>query len=104
MQDGVASGMDHHFILILAEMLDRITLTGVAIKGRNHELLEKFIFYYSLGERESWMYWWRWLESVVMRHTRLFDLFLHKLVEILDTDELFGLSPRMVVLISRARM
>jgi len=29
--------MDHHLVLILAEMLDRVALNGVAIKGWNHE-------------------------------------------------------------------
>jgi len=42
--------MDHHFVLILAEMLNRIALTEVTIKGRNHELLEKFIFSNIPGE------------------------------------------------------
>ena len=31
--------MDHHFVLILAEMLNRIALTEVTIKGQNHEIL-----------------------------------------------------------------
>jgi len=35
--------MDHHLVLILAEVLNWITLIGVAIKGWNHELLGKFI-------------------------------------------------------------
>ena len=43
-------------------------------------------------------------ESVVMRHSRLFDSLLHKLVKILDMDKLFGLSPRVIVLIRRAGM
>jgi len=43
--------MDHHHILILKEVLERIALTGVAIKGQNHELLEKFILQYALRER-----------------------------------------------------
>jgi len=30
--------------MILVEILNRIALIGVAIKGKNHELLEKFIF------------------------------------------------------------
>jgi len=42
--------MNHHLILILAEVLDRTTLTGIAIRVQNHELLEKFIFQYALGE------------------------------------------------------
>ena len=95
--------MDHHLVLILAEVLNRIVLTGVAIKGRDHELLEKFIFQYNLGEgvgcigSDS-------SESAVMRHHRFFDSLMHKLVKILDTDKLFGLSPRMVVLIHQAGM
>jgi len=47
-QDGVIFGIDHHLVLILAEVLNRIALTGIAIKGRNHELLGKFIFQYAL--------------------------------------------------------
>jgi len=43
-------------------------------------------------------------ESAVMRHSRLFDSLLHKLVKILDMDKLFGLSPRVIVLIRRAGM
>ena len=50
-QDEVISGMDHHLVLILAEVLGRITLTGVAIKGQNCELLRKFIFQHDLRER-----------------------------------------------------
>jgi len=44
------------------------------------------------------------LESVGVRQSRFFDLLLHKLVEILNIDELFGLSPRVVVLIPRTGM
>ena len=50
-QDGVALGINHHLILILTEMLDRIALTRIAVKSWNHELLEKFTFQYVLGER-----------------------------------------------------
>ena len=32
-QDGVASGIDHHLVLILAEMLDQIALIRVTFKG-----------------------------------------------------------------------
>ena len=32
-QDVIVSGIDHHIVRILAEMLDRITQTGVAVKG-----------------------------------------------------------------------
>ena len=42
--------MNHNLILILAEVLDQVVLTGVAIKDRNHEPLWKFIFQYALGE------------------------------------------------------
>ena len=49
-QDGVVSGIDHHLVLIFAEVLDRVALIGVAIKGRNHELHGKFIFQYAIGE------------------------------------------------------
>ena len=44
--------MDHYLVLILVEVLNGITLIGVAIKGRDHELLEKFIFQYILREGE----------------------------------------------------
>jgi len=32
-QDGVAPGIDRHLVLILVEMLDRVALTGVAVKN-----------------------------------------------------------------------
>ena len=50
-QDGVISKMDHHLVLILEEVLNRIALIRVAIKGQNHELLEKFIFQFAIKER-----------------------------------------------------
>ena len=49
-QDEVISGMDHHLVLILAEVLDRVALIGVAIKGQNHESFRKFVFQYDLEE------------------------------------------------------
>ena len=49
-QNRVIFGMDHHLVLILAEVLNRIALTGVAIKCQNYELLGKLIFQYVLGE------------------------------------------------------
>jgi len=42
--------MGHHLILILAEVLNRIALTGVVIKSQNHEILGKFIFQYAFRE------------------------------------------------------
>jgi len=44
--------MDHHLDLIRAEVLDRVTLTGVAIKDQNQELIGKFVFQYALKEGE----------------------------------------------------
>ena len=52
-QDGVISEMDHHLVLILMEVLNWIVLTGVAIKGQDYELLEKFIFQYIPWKREN---------------------------------------------------
>ena len=49
-QDGVISGMDHHLVLILAEMLDWVSLTGVTVKGQNSEFLRKFTSQYVLRE------------------------------------------------------
>ena len=83
-------------------MLDRIALTRVAINNQNHELLEKFIFQYALGERGVGCIGGDGSEFVVMRHYHFFDSLLHKLIKILDMDE--GLSPRVVVLIPRAGM
>jgi len=52
--------MDHHLVLILAELLDWVALTGVAVKGQNREFLEKFTFQYPrIGG--SWVYRWLWL-------------------------------------------
>ena len=48
--------MDHYLILILAEVLDRIVLKGVAIKCRNQELLENFIFQCALKRKGSLMH------------------------------------------------
>jgi len=42
--------MDHHLVMILAEVLDQITLIEVAIKGQNRKLFKKFIFQYILGK------------------------------------------------------
>jgi len=60
-QDGVVSGMDHHLVLILAEVLDQVTLIGVIIKDQNRELLGKFIFQYALGEGRVGCCWPRGL-------------------------------------------
>jgi len=86
--------MDHHLVLILAEVLNRNALTGVAIKGRNHELLEKFIFQYVLREGRIGCISVDGPESAVMGHTRFYSLF-YKLVEILDANELFSFLLRM---------
>ena len=94
--------MDHHLVLILKEVLEWITLTAAATKSQNHELLRKFIFQYALGERGIGCIGGDGSESIVMWHPRLFDLLLYKLVEILDTDELIGLPPRMIMSILRA--
>ena len=90
--------------MILAEVLDQIALTGVAIKGWNHELLEKFIFQYALGERRVRCIKGDGSESIVMWHPRIFDSLLYKLTEILDTDELLGLLSRMIMSILHAGM
>ena len=42
-QDGVIYEMNHYLVLILAEVLDRISFTWVVIKGQNHELLRKLV-------------------------------------------------------------
>ena len=60
--------MDHHLILILAEVLDRVALTGVAFEGWNRELLGKFIFQYDLREGGVGCIGGDGSESVVMRH------------------------------------
>ena len=96
--------MDYHLILILAEVLDRVTLTGVAIKGQNHELLRKFIFQYAPGEGRVRYISGDGSESAVMLHSCFFGSLLYKLVEILDIDELLGLPSSMIVLILRAGM
>jgi len=90
--------MDRHLVLILVEMLDRVTLTGVAIKSWNHELLEKFIFQYVLRKVGIGCISDDGSESVVVRHSYFFDSLLYKLVEILDTDELLYPSPRVIML------
>ena len=82
-------------------MLDRITLTRVAVKSR--ELLVKFTFQYILEEGVGYI-GGDGSVSTVMRHFCFSDSLLYKLIEILDTDELFGLPPCMIVMISRARM
>ena len=43
-------------------------------------------------------------ESTMTWHPRFFDLLLYKLVEILDMNKLFGLSPRMITSILQAGM
>ena len=80
--------MDHHIVLILAKMLNRIALTRVVIKGQNYELLEKFIFKYVPGEERIGCISSDDPESVKMWHTCSFYLLLYKLVEILNANEL----------------
>ena len=76
-------------------MLNRIALTGIVIKGQKQELVGKFIFPYSLGEGGVGYISGDGPKSTTMWHTRFFDSLLYEFVEILDTDELLGLSPRM---------
>jgi len=80
--------MDHLLVLILMEVLNQVALTEVAIKGRNYELLGKFIFQYDLGEGRVGCIGGDSSESAMMRHSCLFNSFLHKLVKMLDIDEL----------------
>jgi len=96
--------MNHHFVLILANVLDRITLTGVAIKGQNHELLWEIHIPICPQRKESRMHWGSGSESAVMWHPHLFDSLLYKLVEILNADELLSLPSRMIMYILRAGM
>jgi len=87
-EDGVASGIYHRLVLIMAEMLDRIALTGVAIKGWNRELLGKFTFQYAPGKGGVGCIGDDGSESVVVWHFCFLDLLLYRLVEILDAEEL----------------
>ena len=84
--------MNHHLDLKLAKVLDWVTLTGVAIKGQNRELLEKFIFQCVLGEEGVGCIDGDGSVSAVMRHSCFFNSLLYNLVEILDTDEVLYLS------------
>ena len=68
-EDGIISRMDHNLVLILREMLNRTALNRVAIKGRDHELLGKFIFQYILGEGRIGCNSGDCPESAVMWHT-----------------------------------
>ena len=56
-QDGVASGIDHHLVLILAEMLNRIALVGVAVKGWIMNFLRNSHSNMP-SEKGSWMHRW----------------------------------------------
>ena len=96
-QDGVISRMNHHLVLILTEVLDRIALTGVAIKGQNHELLGKFIFHYVLREGRVGCIGGDGFESAVMWHPHLFESLLYKLIEIMDIDKLHSFPSRMIM-------
>ena len=95
----VAPGIDHHLVLILAEMLDRIALNRVAVKGWNRELLEKFTFQYALREGKVGCISGDGFKSVVVWHSCFLDSLLYKLVEILDANELFSLPPSMIMMI-----
>ena len=103
-QDGVISEMDHHLILILAKVLNRTTLTGLPIKGWNRKLLVQFIFQYALREKGVGCFRGDGSVSAVIWHPCFFNSVLYKLFEILDTDELLGLPPRMIMSILRAGM
>jgi len=85
-------------------MLDQVALNRVAVKGRNREILEKFTFQYVLEEGGIGCISEDGSESAMMWHSRFFDSLLYKLVEILDTDELFSISPNMIMLIFRTGM
>ena len=82
-------------------MLNQITLTRVVIKGRNYE---PFIFQYILEKGRIECISGDGLESRVTWYTFFFDSLLYELVEILDTDELLGFSPRMIRSILHAGM
>jgi len=49
-KDSITPNINHHLVLILAEILDQITLIRVAVKYWNREFLRKFTFQYSLRE------------------------------------------------------
>jgi len=68
--------MDHHLVLILREVLDRITQTAVEFKAKDHEFLQKFIFQYAFGERRVGCIEGDGSESVVIWHPHLFDSLL----------------------------
>ena len=72
-KDKVISGIDHHLILILAEVLNRVTMTGVIVEGQSRELLKKFIFQYVFGEGRIGCICGDGSESVVTRHSCFFD-------------------------------
>ena len=72
-QDGIIFRMDHNLVLILREMLNQTALNRVAIKGRVHELLRKFIFQCILGEGRIGCISGDGPESAVMWHTCFFD-------------------------------
>jgi len=88
--------MDHHLVLVLAEVLNCVALARVAIKGWNHELLRKFIFQCGHGEGRIGSINGGSIESVVMWHTRFFDSLLYELVEVLNTNECVGSPPRLI--------
>jgi len=74
---------------------NQIALTRIAIKGRNYELLGKFIFKYVPQERRIGCISIDGSESAKMWNTCSLYLLLYELVEILDADELLGIPPRM---------
>jgi len=85
-------------------VLNRIALSRVAIKGRDHKLLRKFISQYVLREGIIGSISGDGPESAVMWHTRFFESLSYELVEILDTDELLDLPPRIFRSILHAGM
>ena len=88
-QDVVISCMDYHFVLILTEVLDRVAMTGVAVKGQNREFRKKFTSQYILREGGVGCIGVDGSESAVMRHTYLFDSLLYKLVKQTNSSTFF---------------
>ena len=99
-QAGVISRMNHHLVLILAEMLDRVALTRLTVKCWNRELLGKFTFQYALEEERVGCIGGDGSESAMVWHSCFLDLLPYNLVEILDMEKLFGLPLSIIMLIS----
>ena len=88
--------MNHYLVLVLTDVLDWVALTGVAIKGRNHELFGEFIFQYGFREGRIGHIYGDGLEFTVMRRTHILDSLLYELVEILDMDECLSSPSRLI--------